>query len=291
MISTTYHGMLTNLSWRAGLVARDLAELQEQATTGLSVTRPSDATSRLSWIHSCTSQLADQETWYANAQTATSILDTAESALDGISDLLSRVRELATQFSSDHYNPEDAANAADEVRSILEQVVQLANTQFGGRYVFGGTAYDQPPFEADGTYSGNTGTPSTMVGDGIEVQTGFDGSDIFQSDVDTFAVISALATALDADDATAVQACLDSIDTASTQLTAARSRIGAEVNRASDAMELAGNLEVLLAQSLDEATGVDEVEVYTRLAETQATYEAVLQVMGGTRTASLFSYL
>ncbi len=295
MISTSYSSSLSSMNQAVNKLASQIADLQEQATTGLAVTKPSDAPEQIEQIHRLSSELADQETWTDNAGRATSYLDVAETALSAMSDLISRATELATQFSSETYTSEDRADAAAEAEAILSQLVGLANTEVGGRYIFAGTAYDSAAFDDDGNYLGSSDTPSTMVGSDQEVATGFDGSELLQGDVDIFATVSALADLLadtsNADAADDIAALLGDFSDCTDQLSGARYDVAVEFNKAEDAMQLAESMETTLATSLDDLTAADSVEVYTRLAELQTTYQAVLQIMGASSGTNLFSYI
>jgi len=291
MIGTTYHARLSGLTLEASRIASELAEVQEQATTGLAVSTPSDAPESIEYIHRLSSELSDQGTWSANAERSLSYLDTAETAMDQMGDVIDSARELATQLSSAGYNEDDRAAGAAEVDSMLETLVSLANSKFDGRYIFAGTAYDSEAYDSTGTYLGSSDQPSTITGESQEVATGFVGSVLFQDSVDIFGVLTDLADALEADDVDAIQATLEGFDSATTALSTARGLVATEYNQAEDAMTLASNMEVLLSSSLDDATAADPVAVYTRLAELQTTYEATLQLTSASQSMNLFSML
>ena len=89
---------------------------------------------------------------------------------------------------------------AEEVGNLKERVTNLANTEFNGRYVFSGTAYDTPPFDSTYTYAGTTTEVSIDVSVSAKAEVGFDGSDVFQGSVDVFTAIDNLITGLNTDD-------------------------------------------------------------------------------------------
>ena len=45
------------------------------------------------------------------------------------------------------------AMGAQQVNTIIGQIVSDLNTQVGNRYIFGGTADNAPPFDTAGNYS------------------------------------------------------------------------------------------------------------------------------------------
>ncbi len=291
MIGTTYSNRLATLNQGANQISEQISVLQEQATTGLSITRPSDAPEQVTYLHELSSQQDDQAVWSTNADRAMSYLDTADSALSSMSDLITSARELATQYASETYSAEDREAGTAEVQAIMDGLVSLANTQLAGRYVFSGSAYDSEAFDATGTYQGDTGSPTTRVGTNQEVATGFVGSELLQGDTDIFAAVSDLITALADDDTDAITAAMGDLEAAGEQISAARTDVAAAYNTAEDASEVATNMEMLISEAIEATAGADLVSVYTQLSELQTSYEAVLQITSSTQSTNLFSMM
>jgi flagellar hook-associated protein 3 FlgL len=291
MIGTTYSARLSSLTSAANDISKQISELQEQATTGLEISRPSDAPEQVEYLHGISAQLEDQSIFGSNAEMAMSYLDATEDALDGMADLISQARELATQYASETYSETDREEGAEQVQAIFDQLISLANTDIGGRYIFAGNAYDSAAYDEFGTYLGDTEAPATMTGSNQEVATGFVGSDLLQGDIDMFGAVADLITALSGNDVAGVQASLDTLTAASEQLSAARTTVGTEFNVAEDAMAVAENMEVLLSEAVEARAGADMVSVYTSLSELQANYEAVLQITASSQSMNLFAMM
>ncbi len=291
MIGTTYTSRLNGLTQAAGNISSEISRLQEQATTGLEINRPSDAPEQVEYLHSLSSQIEDQGTWGTNSERAMSYLDAAEDALSSMSDLLSSARELATQYASETYNSDDRAAGADEVQALMDELVALANTDVGGRYIFSGNAYDSAAYDATGTYLGDTDAPATMISGEQDVATGFVGSDLLQGTTDIFAAMADLVTALGADDTDAISTSIDTLGEATDQINLARSEVATEFNTAEDALTVSENMTTLLSEALETTAGADAVSVYTSLAELQSNYEAVLQITASSQSMNLFSMM
>ena len=118
---------------------------------------------------------------------------------------MTRLKELALQGANDTYSLDDLANMAEEVSNLKERLVNVANTEFNGRYVFSGTAYDAPPFDNTFTYVGTTTEVSIDVSTSAKAEVGFDGSDVFQGAVDVFTTIDNLLTGLNTDDSAVIR--------------------------------------------------------------------------------------
>ena len=268
----------------------DMEHAQLVATTGLEVAKPSDAPGEWTLIHGLSASIADQQRFSDASDLTVPILQTADSALGEAVDVLTRARELAVQAASDTLPAEQREALAMEIESLTQQLIDLANTDHAGRYVFAGTAYDAPAFDENGEYVGNQDSPSVQVGQSTWVESGYAGDDFFG---EAIASLQALEMAMvDTEDPGAASAAsLDQLDSALSDVTGARTPVGLSMQRALDASAGAEMLQLSLAQQLDAAIGADEVEAYTRLAETQATYEAALQVSATTLGLNLFSFM
>lgn len=140
-------------------------QLQEQLSSGKSINRPSDDPVRA--VRSLKFHTGlDVNTQYGqNAQDAVSWMNTSDGAMTGVVGVLTRVKELVVRATAP--NPDLAFQAAaQELDGLINELVDLGNTQFGNRYVFAGQNDHTAPFVRNGdnvvyngTYDGQ-GTPS-----------------------------------------------------------------------------------------------------------------------------------
>lgn len=266
-------------------------KVEEQAVSGLLVNRASDAPALIGQVDRLQASKLDQAVFETNSSQALAQLDQLDSALARIHDTLTRARELAVQGASELSNAEQRGYIAQEVESLKATVLDAANTDFAGRYLFAGTNWDAPPFDSAGTYSGSTDTPSVRVGDSTWVQTGRDGSTVFQGGIDIFAALDTFVTALQADDTTGVQTAIDDMDTALDQVMAARADVGTDARTAEDAGALADSLSTEIESRLDTLLTADPAETYTRLSELRSAYETALQVASSSKGTNLFDLI
>ncbi len=89
-------------------------------------------------------------------------LTTVDGALSSVTDVLSKARALAVSGASDALTDQQRKAMATQVDGLLGELVGLGNTQYAGKYVFGGTAQvTQAPVKPGGTptsqvtFSGN----------------------------------------------------------------------------------------------------------------------------------------
>jgi flagellar hook-associated protein 3 FlgL len=160
--------------------------LQQQIATGRRVLRPSDDPAATLQMAPLRSDIADLRRLGDNVSLARETLDTGASALEDASTLFQRVRELTTQASNGTMSQGDRESISAEVDQLLGQLVGIANSKRGDRYLFGGTADDQPPFESvtvDGRtsvrYRGNRETLSIDVAPGVQTEINVAGDRVF----------------------------------------------------------------------------------------------------------------
>jgi flagellin-like hook-associated protein FlgL len=131
-------GFLVNSYQRARSKA---LKLQEHLATGKQVLQPSDDPGRFHRIVGEKTTLAKLEQRLRNIGTATTRVELADTSLQSTTATLSRIRQLAVQYASDTYGAADRAAGAQEIRTLLQHLLQLGNAEFDeNQPVFGGTS-------------------------------------------------------------------------------------------------------------------------------------------------------
>jgi flagellar hook-associated protein 3 len=83
-----------------------------------------------------------------------------ESKLSSAGELLTKARELAIGQGTATASAETRRITAENVEQLKEQMLSLANSQYGDRYLFSGSRMDTAPFSAT-SQSANTDTPTS----------------------------------------------------------------------------------------------------------------------------------
>jgi len=121
----------------------------ERLSSGLKINRGADGPAALVISEKQRAQIAGLKTAIDNSEKASSLVQTAEGALNEINSLLVKVRSLAIDSANEGVNDSDAlaANQA-EIDNALQTIDRIAsNTQFGTKKLLNGEA-------------GKTGTPT-----------------------------------------------------------------------------------------------------------------------------------
>ena len=120
---------------------RALGAAIEQLSTGRKINSAADNASGLAISTRMTAQIRGLDQAVRNANDATSMISTAEGALDEITAMLQRIRELAVQSGTGTTSAEDRSYLNDEFEHLREEIERVAaNTQWNGRNILDGTA-------------------------------------------------------------------------------------------------------------------------------------------------------
>jgi flagellar hook-associated protein 3 FlgL len=286
IVGTNLFSRLKSLSQQTSKISDALAEASKIATTGLKITTPSDSPEMVNRIQDLTAAISDNQRYSESAGTAETMLSLADTTLSSLADVLTASHELAVQLSSETFNSDTRIAAAVTAEGFLEEALSLVNMDVSGRALFAGTAYDGDAYDSTLTYTGNNEASFLDVGDAVSVTVGFDGSALGLGDALT--AIAGLETALAADDIAAVQASMDSLESALNSLSQVQASIGSELNTADDFSSFAESMEYELASQLSNVQEVDPIEALVRFNELQTMYETALSVTASSNTGSLF---
>lgn len=126
-------------------VQTQLSKTQAQMASGKQVITPSDAPDQTATIARFKTILQRQDNYQSNLDALGARLQTEESALASVSNLLLRLKELTVQASNDTLGTTDRQALATEMFGLRDQIVSLANTQdSSGNYVFAGSRVQSP---------------------------------------------------------------------------------------------------------------------------------------------------
>lgn len=123
----------------------NIQTLQNQLSTGKEISKPSDDPYKASRIIRMYADIGANEQYNDNITDASNFLDVTDTSLMQMSNLLSRVRELLVASGNAAYGSEQLKSIQDEMSAKVNQLAQIMNTNFDGKYVFGGTKVDSKP--------------------------------------------------------------------------------------------------------------------------------------------------
>ncbi len=254
-------------------------DIQEGVATGKKIRRPGESPVAFSRVMGYKSMANAAEQYQRNISSSRGYLAEAETSLDTAANVLTRAKELAMQGASGGLDADTLSGLTEEVGGIYDQLVSLANARYSGggiegsRYIFSGYKTDTPAFTDAGLYQGDDGEYSVEVGSDEWVTIGLTGEEVFQGEVDIFAVVQSLQDALGAGDAAGIQATLDDLDRSIGQVSRYMAEIGGRVSRVEGAEGRLEDTLLTLETLVSEGEDLDLIQAASELTY----YETVLE--------------
>jgi flagellin len=197
--------------------SKSLSTAMERLSTGKRINSAKDDAAGLAIASTMTSQVRGMSQAIRNANDGIGLAQTADGALNEVSNMLQRVRELSIQSKSGTYQTSDRTNLQAEVSQLTSQIDDiLTNTKFNGVTLFSKAS------GTDVTVTIQAGTDSANTID-LKVK-GIDGTKIDASALDVSSATAAGTTL------TNVDAALSSVNTTRATLGAGQSRLESAVN-------------------------------------------------------------
>ncbi len=195
----------------------NMSKSLEKLSSGLRINRAADDAAGLAISEKMRGQIKGLNQAVRNAQDGISMIQTAEGALNETHSVLQRMRELAVQASNDTNITADRSKIVDELTELKAELKRIGeDTEFNTQKLLDGT------FSAKKIHIGaNTGqniaiSITTMTASGLNIQT---------------ADITDLKAGTGGDQQSAANALIDTIDTAISDVSTERAKLGAYQNR------------------------------------------------------------
>ena len=266
----------TNASNQAG---KALGTAMERLSTGKRINSAKDDAAGLAIATSMTSQVRGMSQGIRNANDGISMAQTAEGALNEVTNMLQRMRELSVQSGNGTYSPEDKQTLYKEQDALADQIRSVITTsEFNGTKLFTGN-----------------GTAGTSLK--VDIQAGANAGDVVSlsiADLSNNATTNALSEIVDLDftgtpsgmkgnsagDPTATPAVqpaipsLDQFDKALEQVSSVRAGLGASQNRLDSVVNGLSNNITNLSDARSRIEDTDYSAETTALAKAQILSQA-----------------
>ncbi|MBB3877659.1 flagellin [Sphingomonas pseudosanguinis] len=241
-----------------------LSTSMQRLSTGNRINSAKDDAAGLAISDSMTAQIKGMAQGIRNANDGISLAQTAEGALNEVTNMLQRMRELKVQSSNGTYSSADKANITNEQTSLASQISAVVkNTQFNGKQLF----------NAASTVTIQTGaTTNDTVNIGLRDMTAtYDTSGASPAGSKLQAVVNFAPTGTD----TALKSdTLANYDDAIADVSSIRAGLGATQNRLQSAVNSATSNMTNLAEAKSRIADTDFSEETTALAKAQILSQA-----------------
>ena len=247
---------------------RALGTAMEQLSTGKKINSAGDNAAGLAIATRMTAQIKGLDTAIRNANDAISMVNTAEGALDEITAMLQRMREISVQAGTGTTDSADRTYLNSEFVALRSEIDRIAdNTKWNGRNIL------------DGSAGGSTGASTVAFGigqDGVKTQTL---STSFGNFNNTTGKLSGLASKVITGTTIAsaiamASKSIEEIDVVIGDVSSQRATFGAVSNRLTHAVDNLTNVKTNSEASRSRILDTDYASATSELARTQIIQQA-----------------
>jgi len=275
----------------------DLNQMQEKVSSGKNFNSPSDDPVAMVNSLGLSNTLARIGQYQTNMNTAKGWLDTSATVLDQVSQVAASAQQIAVQLSSGNQSADVQTQAESQVDGLINQAIDLGNTQLNGKHIFGGYKTATPPF----AHTGNGGTETVAYhGDGndLQVQIGPDqtitagknGGTVFMNS-NLFASLIGLKQAIANNDQAAIQQESTNLQGATDYLNAQVSDVGIRQSQLQTQGQMFTQVSANLQNQLGDLVNVDNNKAILEMQQKQTAYNVALETAAQISKVSLLDYL
>ena len=179
---------VVNLSSALDQTQSTQAQLSNELSSGLRVTSigsdPVAAAQNVQLLNT----IQRDDSFTQTSSLTQGLLQVTDSALGSVVTQLNQALSLATEANNGTLNSSDLKSISDQLAGIRDEVLSLANTNYQGTFVFGGSQTGQRPFTLDSTtapatvtYNGDDDVNTIASPTGQFIQLNVPGDQIFTS--------------------------------------------------------------------------------------------------------------
>lgn len=278
-----------------------MQKYQNQLSSGKEVSRPSDNPMLVARIMQLDSNVRMNEQYEKNISDALGWTDTADGALNVVTSTLQRARELIIYGANGTLSDTDRSALKDEVDTLQGQLMQVLNTNYDGRYIFGGQKTTEPPFSiVDGKllYSGDSNNIEREISKGVNIAIPTNGSGITFTEGASLgneeigSLFKNISEALDSGNTEDLSGkLLGDIDKHLDNTIRFRSKMGAVYNRLESAKERNAAENLSMTELLSKSEDIDLAEKMMEFSTMRTVYQASLQTGAQILQPSLLDYI
>jgi flagellin len=247
-----------------------LTTSMERLSTGYAVNSSADDAAGLSIATRMQAQSDGISVAQSNVEDASSMLSTADGALESMVDIVGRMKDLATQAANDTYSDDDRTAMQTEYDDLAAQLGDVQkNTSFGGTDLLSSTG---------------------LLGAGeVSFQVGASSSETLKVDISTeltsVSTSVTTSTADTLDSAANASTTIDNLDTLLTNVSAVRSSVGASINRLDYISDNLTNMQENTDTAIGNIMDADYAAETAEMSKQQLLEQAGISVLGSVSDA------
>jgi len=290
---------VVNLSSALDQTQANQEQLTEELSSGLRVTSIGDDPVAAAQNVQLLNSIQQDDSFTQTTSLTQGMLQVTDSTLGSVVTQLNQALSLATQANNGTLDASDLKAISSQLAGVRDEVLSLANTNYQGQFIFGGSQTGSTPFTLDSstspatvTYSGDSDVSTLKSPTGQSIQLNLPGNQVFTS-----ATANVLGTlnSLIADYASGTSgggaADTAALNTALNFVSQQRVTIDNSISELSDASSAATEQATQLTAVQTNLMQADVASVSTQLSLSESQQSALINVIAALGQGSLFDKL
>lgn len=305
-LRVTNNMLSNNLLRNLGTAQGRVDQLQNQLSSGYKIARPSNDPAGVENALRLKSSISYVEKWKTNASEGLSIMDTVDTTMGEITTMLQRAQEIATQGANGTNSLDDRKKLALEIDQIKDQLVEVANTKVGSKYIFGGTINQKPFPDGATAWQGSDDSVKYQVGSSLNIKISVSGKNLFDvsaidattDNIGMFKTLEDLSANLNNSDLDMnndgiqdIENSMDQLETQMDNVVNYRAELGARYNRMDTIYQQLDATSLNLTKSLSSVMDADIAKTIVDFQSQQNVYLSALSVGSKIIQPSLVDYI
>jgi flagellar hook-associated protein 3 FlgL len=268
-----------------------LSVLQDQSSSGLAISKPSDNPSGMALSLALQSQQSANTQYAANATDGQNWLTSVDGALTSATTALQQVRNLTLSAANAGQSTTSQNAIVSQLESLKGELMSAANTTYLGRPVFAGNSDSGAAFNSDYSYNGTPGqTVTRTISPDTTVAVSGDGAATFGTGSNSvFALIDNIVG--DIQSGSDVSGQVANIDSALSAVSSQTALVGANYNVVQAGQAVLTTQASTLTTQRSDVDSVDITKTVVALQSQQVAYQAALDVTSKALQPTLISLL
>ena len=309
----------------------NMKKINDQLTSGKEFSKPSDDPFKVARSMQLHGDINTNTQYNQNIKDTINTLDTIDTALEQVNNVFQRTRELMVSAGNAAYGSDEKKAIKDEINEKINEISQILNTSFDGKYIFGGTKGSSKPLGSmkdvdtgnNVLYlSGKDGeilsfdnkdenvqnqinmiksNLKTEISQGVEVEYSVSATDVLMfkdnggNDINVMDLFKNITNNLDSENSEDTNKItnenLDAIDSVMSNLLKTRAEVGAKQNRMESVLEQNEAENFNMKDILSQTEDIDFAEKTIESSIMQSVYVASLQTSAKIIQPSLLDFL
>ncbi|MDS0524123.1 flagellar hook-associated protein FlgL [Clostridium sp. SHJSY1] len=310
---------------------KNLDTINNQLATGKEINKVSDDPFKAARSMQLTTDINTNEQYNTNIKDTINWLDTTDDALYQATNVMQRLRELMVSSGNAAYGSDESKSINEEIKERVSELTQVLNTNFDGKYIFGGTKVSSKPLDAkkdavtgnyemmfvdqDGnkldpnssdTYTQNkidniNGSLNVEISQSVTMKCNVNAMEILKfknengESIDVMKLLSDVQNNLSSENSVdrskVTNENLGVLDDVITNILKIRSEVGAKQNRMESAQSKNEDENLNMTTILSKTEDIDFTEKTIEFNMAQTTYTAALQVNAQVLPKTILDYL